>query len=150
MEKIIAVVIMIVIVIALIATVVMPQSQQVANMGENANTQMDQFQMGMQDGKSLGSAVIADFKMGAINDNLIVVIDDDSDATKALLTISATDGTIAVTADTSNISSDTITGGTVTLPTALTIDKNAVYQKSEKINSNNVRHVLYVRVNTAQ
>ena len=80
MEKIIAVVIMLVIVIGLIATVVMPQANQITTIGEQGTEDMTRFQIGTQEGKTFGNAVINDFRAAVVNENIVIRINADSNA----------------------------------------------------------------------
>lgn len=67
MEKIIAVVIMLVIVIGLIATVILPKVSQINEMGDQSTEQMNQFMESTKKDRAVGKSVKQDFK-SALND----------------------------------------------------------------------------------
>ncbi|HAN09027.1 MAG TPA: hypothetical protein DCP90_00255 [Clostridiales bacterium] len=161
MEKIIAVVIMVVIVIGLIATVVMPQSQQVGQMGAASSTQMNTLNTAMQSGNVAGDAVKSEFGLGNNNPKQVVMIDDDT-TTVAVLAMDNATGLVELTNPEDVFFSDDLeaaatagqpaspTGSAVTrtLASALVspnVMSDALYSRSEKLDTNGIRWVLFVK-----
>ncbi len=152
MEKIIAVVIMVVIVIGLIATVVMPQSEQVGQLGGEATNQMNA--LGSKMGGSSGADVKRELVTGISDSKLFVILDEDMDASKAQLVSKMGETKPVLASETgmlkaTNTFTTGTTGLTVTVIQQSDIDNivdTSVWERSEmKDSGTGDKYVLFVR-----
>lgn len=145
MEKIIAVVIMIVIVIGLIATVVIPQGEQTKKFSQESTSQMNSLTDTVAGAKSV-SDLVSSIRETETDKNLEVYVAKDVGDT---YTITLTGGAVSVTG------TDADTTGTPSLTVAYAqnetnIDADAKFKTDERADANGVRHLVYYRINSAK